>query len=71
MSNPGQSNSAPIENRDQLVETLARGCKPRAEWKIGTEHEKFGFVLPSRADGREPLSPRPMNHKVSVRFCMP
>ncbi|MBS1087911.1 glutamate--cysteine ligase [Gluconobacter wancherniae] len=59
MSNPGQSNSAPIENRDQLVETLARGCKPRAEWKIGTEHEKFGFVLPSRADGREPLSPPP------------
>ncbi|QDH17648.1 glutamate--cysteine ligase [Swingsia samuiensis] len=59
MSNPGTSNSSPIENRAQLVEVLERGCKPKSEWKIGTEHEKFGFVLPGQADGREPLSPPP------------
>ncbi|MEC9342955.1 MAG: glutamate--cysteine ligase [Pseudomonadota bacterium] len=33
----------PVENRDQLVEWLEAGCKPRRDWRIGTEHEKFGF----------------------------
>jgi glutamate--cysteine ligase len=33
----------PIESRRQLVEYLVAGCKPRARWRIGTEHEKFGF----------------------------
>ena len=32
-----------IESRDQLVAEFARGCKPAGEWRIGTEHEKFGF----------------------------
>lgn len=59
MSNPGTSNTASIESRAQLVEAIERGCKPKSEWKIGTEHEKFGFVLPHAADGREPLSPPP------------
>jgi glutamate--cysteine ligase len=34
-----------IENRDQLVSLLEQGCKPKASWRIGTEHEKFGFHL--------------------------
>ncbi|MHA1525254.1 MAG: glutamate--cysteine ligase [Alphaproteobacteria bacterium] len=33
----------PVEGRDQLVEYLESGCKPEANWLIGTEHEKFGF----------------------------
>jgi len=28
-----------------MVDYLRAGCKPRAEWRIGTEHEKFGFHL--------------------------
>ena len=36
---------APITHRDQLVEVPAAGAKPRADWRIGTEHEKFGFRL--------------------------
>ncbi|MGC5747564.1 glutamate--cysteine ligase [Gluconobacter sp. NFX36] len=63
MSNPGTSNSATIENRAQLVEVLERGSKPQSEWKIGTEHEKFGFVLPGQDDGREPLSAPPYEPK--------
>ncbi|EHH69375.1 glutamate--cysteine ligase [Gluconobacter morbifer] len=59
MSNSGTPNTAPIESRAQLVEVLVRGCKPKSEWKIGTEHEKFGFVLPDRANGRPPLFPPP------------
>ena len=34
---------APIASRDELVRYLEEGCKPPAEWRIGTEHEKFGF----------------------------
>jgi glutamate--cysteine ligase len=35
----------PVENRDQLVAWLEKGCKPREQWRIGTEHEKFGFYI--------------------------
>jgi glutamate--cysteine ligase len=33
----------PVENRQQLVEWLEQGSKPRGTWRIGTEHEKFGY----------------------------
>ena len=32
-----------IESRDELVAYLEAGSKPVGEWRIGTEHEKFGF----------------------------
>lgn len=32
-----------IENRAELVAYLEQGCKPRENWRIGTEHEKFCF----------------------------
>jgi len=38
-----QSGGGPIERFEQLGEYLAAGCKPKADWRIGTEHEKFGF----------------------------
>ncbi|MFV2035402.1 MAG: glutamate--cysteine ligase [Halocynthiibacter sp.] len=38
-----QSGGGPIEHRDQLAQYLADGCKPEADWRIGTEHEKFGY----------------------------
>ncbi|MCO5549474.1 hypothetical protein L7F22_002945 [Adiantum nelumboides] len=34
----------PLTKRD-LVEFLSSGCKPKHKWRIGTEHEKFGFDL--------------------------
>ena len=43
MSNPGEADSTPIESVRQLAEWLEGGCKPREAWRIGTEHEKFGF----------------------------
>lgn len=45
MSNPSHDADTPIEHRDQLVATIASGEKPRDAWRIGTEHEKFGFRL--------------------------
>jgi glutamate--cysteine ligase len=38
-----QSGGGPIEHFDQLAEYLAQGCKPKEDWRIGTEHEKFGY----------------------------
>ncbi|MCC7346293.1 MAG: glutamate--cysteine ligase [Variibacter sp.] len=35
----------PIETRDELVAWLEAGCKPKAAYRIGTEHEKFAFTL--------------------------
>ena len=32
-----------VTHRDQLVRYLEAGSKPREAWRIGTEHEKFGF----------------------------
>jgi glutamate--cysteine ligase len=43
MSNPGDADDTPISSVQQMAEYLAAGCKPRAEFRIGTEHEKFGF----------------------------
>lgn len=43
MSGPSQVKETPIEGRDQLVEYLASGVRAPSDWKIGTEHEKFGF----------------------------
>ena len=37
------SNAAVVEDRAQLVEYFARGEKPKARWRIGTEHEKFVY----------------------------
>ena len=39
-----QSGGGPIERHEQLAEYLASGCKPKEDWRIGTEHEKFGYV---------------------------
>ncbi len=32
-----------IESKDQLTAYLSSGCKPKDQWRIGTEHEKFVF----------------------------
>ncbi|MBC7506058.1 MAG: glutamate--cysteine ligase, partial [Sandarakinorhabdus sp.] len=34
-----------IETRDQLVGVFEKGNKPQADWRIGTEHEKFVYRL--------------------------
>lgn len=45
--------SAPrISGKAELVEWMEAGCKPKSDWRIGTEHEKFGFIR----DGNRPLS---------------
>ena len=41
----------PIEGVDELVSYLAAGSRPKEEWRIGTEHEKFPFYV----DGNLPV----------------
>jgi glutamate--cysteine ligase len=38
-----QSAGGVIESRDDLVRHLSKGMKPKAAWRIGTEHEKFVY----------------------------
>lgn len=44
-----QVDMTPIETRDDLVGWLEAGCKPRAAYRIGTEHEKFPFMVAGHA----------------------
>ncbi len=65
-----QSGGGPIERPEQLAEYLADGCKPKEDWRIGTEHEKFGYckdtLKPLPYDG--PRSIKAMLEGLSDRF---
>ncbi|WP_164659362.1 glutamate--cysteine ligase [Tropicibacter sp. Alg240-R139] len=54
-----QSGGGPIERHEQLAEYLADGCKPKDQWRIGTEHEKFGYC-------KDTLKPLPYEGKRSI-----
>lgn len=54
-----QSGGGPIESHDQLAEYLASGCKPKENWRIGTEHEKFGYC-------KDTLKPLPYDGERSI-----
>jgi len=45
MSSPSNVVESPITQRQTLVDYLAAGGRAKADWRIGTEHEKFGFRL--------------------------
>jgi len=51
-----QVDLTPIERRAELIEWIAQGAKPKPQFRIGTEHEKFAFKLeghhPVPYDGR-------------------
>ncbi len=55
-----QSGGGPIERYEQLAEYIAGGEKPARDWRIGTEHEKFGFLTDS-------LLPLPYEGPRSIR----
>jgi glutamate--cysteine ligase len=58
-----QSGGGPIEHYEQLAQYLASGCKPKDQWTIGTEHEKFGFLTDTHA-------PLPYDGPRSVRAIL-
>jgi glutamate--cysteine ligase len=54
---------APVSGRRDLIEYLERGSTARADWRIGTEHEKIGFRL---AD----LTPLPYDGAQGIRAIL-
>jgi glutamate--cysteine ligase len=58
-----QSGGGPIEHHDQLAQLLADGCKPKEDWRIGTEHEKFGYC-------QDTLKPLPYEGERSIRAVL-
>ena len=63
MSIPQSGGGAPVESRDELVAYLERGSKPAADWRIGTEHEKFGYA-------RDGLTPLPYDGDRGIRAML-
>ena len=58
-----QIDMTPIASRDELVACLEAGCKPRSAFRIGTEHEKFGFRSPI-------ISPVPYEGRRGIRALL-
>ncbi len=58
-----QSGGGPIERFEQLAEYLASGSKAKEDWRIGTEHEKFGYC-------RGTLTPLPYAGTCSIQTML-
>jgi glutamate--cysteine ligase len=52
-----------VRSRDDLIGWIAAGAKPRNDWRIGTEHEKFVFHT-------DTLTPVPYAGERSIRALM-
>jgi glutamate--cysteine ligase len=58
-----QLDMTPIETRDELVAWLEKGVKSKAEFRVGTEHEKFPFTVA----GHDPV---PYHGKRGIRALL-
>ena len=58
-----QSGGGLIERFEQLAEYMESGCKPKSDWRIGTEHEKFGYLT-------DTLAPVPYDGPRSIRALL-
>jgi len=63
MSAPPEAPGAPITDYRELVAYLEDGCKARSDWRIGTEHEKFGYT-------RGDLRPLPYEGERGIRTLL-
>jgi glutamate--cysteine ligase len=58
-----QVDMTPIATRDELVAWFEAGSKPRSQFRLGTEHEKFAFTI----EGRRPV---PYEGRRSIRALL-
>ena len=58
-----RENLEPIQDVSELAAYLATGCKPKEDWRIGTEHEKFGFLW-------DTLEPLPFDGERSIQAIL-
>ena len=59
----GEEHAPLIESRDDLIEVMAAGAKPREQWRVGTEHEKHVYR-------KHPLRPVPYEGEDGVRALL-
>lgn len=59
----GAPQSPTVRSKDDLVQWIADGSKPKSGWRIGTEHEKFVF-------NTDTLSPAPYEGPRGIRALM-
>ncbi|MEE8340231.1 MAG: glutamate--cysteine ligase [Xanthomonadales bacterium] len=52
-----------VESAAELTAYLASGCKPQGQWRLGTEHEKFGYT-------RDDLRPLPYSGKRGIQAIL-
>jgi len=57
------SHAETITSKQQLTAWFEEGCKPKSEWRIGTEHEKFGVIL-------DTLEPVPYEGAVGIEALL-
>ena len=57
------STPASIESAAELTEYLASGSRPEDEWRLGTEHEKFGFT-------KDDLKPLPYSGERGIQVVL-
>jgi glutamate--cysteine ligase len=57
------NDTTPLSTRDALVDYLEAGCKPDSAFRVGTEHEKFGFYT-------KDLSPVPYAGTQGIRALL-
>ncbi|MBF9030697.1 glutamate--cysteine ligase [Rhodobacterales bacterium HKCCE3408] len=58
-----QTGGGRVESEADLAAYLEAGCKPKEDWRIGTEHEKFGYC-------RDTLKPLPYEGERSIRAVL-
>jgi glutamate--cysteine ligase len=58
-----QVDMTPIETREELVAWFEAGSKPKSQFRIGTEHEKFVFLVKDR-------SPVPYEGRPGIRALL-
>ena len=63
MAVSGETEQAPIESRDELAAYIQAGEKPKDQWRIGTEHEKFPFY-------RDSLRPVPYEGLAGIKALL-
>ncbi len=63
MGAPADLSQVVVNDKRELVAYLERGAKPREHWRIGTEHEKFGYSL-------DDLRPLPYEGPAGIRAML-
>src|SRR5262245_27995731 len=58
-----QVDMTPIETREELIAWFEAGSKPKSQFRLGTEHEKFVFMV-------ENLAPVPYDGRRSIRALL-